>query len=324
MYKTVIEQLINENEPMVLITILKVKGSAPRHAGSKMLLSEKGVISGTVGGGRGEALAIEKAMSILKSKIFSCLEVEMLGEDIYDKDMICGGRSYMMFQYIDADKTVYKKACLNLEKGKPAYLVTDLKIGETEIVENENNEAFKASELAKKSFLNTDKTKFYDVVFPLDNLLILGGGYVGQAVYKVVSFMDFNITVYDDREAFANQERFPKAGSVKAGNYEELLKKYPFNDATYVVITTRGHLCDVDCLRNTLNRPHAYLGCIGSRRKIETVKNGLLEEGFSKAKMASIYAPIGFDIGAETPEEIAIAILAQIIGVKNGKENRSL
>ena len=325
MYKTVIEQLVNEKVPMVLITILDVKGSAPRHAGSKMLLSEKGVIGGTVGGGRGEALAIEKGLAILKTKDFGSLKIEMLGEDIYDKDMICGGKSHMMFQYINDNKgVVYEKACQLLEKGMPAYLVTDLKSGQTETIENENEEGFERCQLEKKSFLNKDKTKFYDTIFPLDNLLILGGGYVGHALYKAASLMDFNITVYDDRSGFANKERFPKTREVLAGDYETLLKSYPFNGSTYIVITTRGHLCDVDCLRNTINRPYAYLGCIGSRRKIETVKKGLLEEGFSKKKIENVYAPIGLDIGAETPEEIAISILGQIIGVKHGKENRSL
>lgn len=326
MYKTIIESLINEKEPMVLITVLDVKGSSPRHSGSKMLLSEKGVISGTVGGGRGEALAVEKAMSIFKSKMFSCLEIKMLGEDIYSKEMICGGISNMMFQYIDTDKTIYKKIYLNFKKGRPAYLVTNLETGKTEILKNKNNEVLKKAKLVKKSFLNTDKTKFYDIVFPLDNLLILGGGYIGHAIYKITSSMDFNfnITVYDDREAFANKERFPEAISVKTGNYKKLLREYSFNDATYIIIATREHLYDIDCLRNTINKPYAYLGCIGSRKKIETVKNGLLEEGFSKAKIASIYAPIGFDIGAETPEEIAIAILSQIIKVKHDKESRLL
>lgn len=323
MYKTVIEQLINQKEPVILVTILDVKGSAPRHPGSKMLLSKEGVIGGTVGGGRGEALAIKKGLENLEEKkVFDTLEVEMFGDDIYDTNMICGGRSHMMFQYMDEDKGAYEVGAGLLKAGKPAYFVTDFKTGITEIVSDEEDLVFKECLAAKKGVLNKEKTLFYDPVFPLDNLLILGGGYVGEAIYKVASLMDFNITVYDDRAIFGNSKRFPLAVEAASGDYGDLLSNYEFNEATYIVITTRGHLCDVACLRNTLNRPHAYLGCIGSKRKIETVKKGLLEEGFSPEKIKKVFAPIGFDIGAETPEEIAIAILGQIIGVKHGKENK--
>ncbi|MGB9887062.1 MAG: XdhC family protein [Moorellales bacterium] len=143
-------------------------------------------------------------------------------------------------------------------------------------------------------------------------VLILGAGYVGQALARVMSVLRYPTTVVDDRPEFASQERLPSC-RVICGEFEKVLADYPVGPRTFVVIVTRGHRSDYACLRALINRPTAYLGMIGSKRKVETVFEELRKEGVTEEDLSRVYAPIGLDIGARTPEEIAVSIAAQII-----------
>lgn len=284
-------------EKVVLATILDTKGSSPRHKGSKMLLGKNGVLAGTTGGGQGEAAVIKAGLELLKTGGFTTVEVEMFGEDVLLGKMICGGQNKVFLKKIEQeDRVFFQEALAKVNKGQEARYGIDEQTGE----------------------ITLETGSFQDSFRPPEKLLILGGGYVGYALYQASLFLDFEITVFDDREEFANAKRFPRA-IVQAGEFKELLKKYCFTKETYVVVLTRGHRGDYDCLSEVLNKPHAYLGCIGSKRKISLVNEQLIEDGFSQEQVASIFAPIGLDIGGETPEEISISILGQIIGVKHGK-----
>lgn len=151
-------------------------------------------------------------------------------------------------------------------------------------------------------------------------LVICGAGHVSMPIISIGKMMGCHVTVIDDRLKFANNAIAQGADEVKFKEFEDALSEIQGDDDTFFVIVTRGHRYDKECLRAIAQKPHAYIGMIGSRRRVALVKNDLADEGISREVLDSVYTPIGLDIGAETPEEIAVAIMAEIIEVKNRKK----
>ena len=141
---------------------------------------------------------------------------------------------------------------------------------------------------------------------------------------KVAHDAGWRIVVVDDRPDFANAERFPDADEIFCGDYGDALSRYPINSATYVIAVTRGHKHDEIALKAVINSPACYIGMIGSKRRVATVLRHLEEEGVAKDKLDRVWTPIGLDIGAETPEEIAVSIAAEMIMVRRGGNGGSM
>ncbi len=155
---------------------------------------------------------------------------------------------------------------------------------------------------------------FVEPILAAPTVYLLGGGHVSLYVSKVANLAGFDTVIVDDREAFASKDRFPEAREAYAGAWEETLPKLPVNNFSYVVIVTRGHKGDLDCLRWAVTTPARYVGMIGSKRKIIEIFKVLEREGVTPERLESVHAPIGLDIGALTPEEIAVAIVAETHG----------
>jgi xanthine dehydrogenase accessory factor len=155
-------------------------------------------------------------------------------------------------------------------------------------------------------------------------LLIVGGGHIGSALATIGNLCGFSVAVVDDRADFANAERFPQADTVICGDFVETLREFPIDANTYIVCVTRGHKHDEASLREVAGSPAAYVGMIGSRRRVGIVLNHLIEEGADPEAVARVHTPIGLDIGAETPEEIAVSIMAEVIQVRRGASGRSM
>jgi xanthine dehydrogenase accessory factor len=149
-------------------------------------------------------------------------------------------------------------------------------------------------------------------------LLIVGGGHVGQSIAYIGAHAGFSVAVLDDRAAFANEERFPMADHVICGDFTEELRRFPIDPATYIVLVSRGHKQDETALREVVRSDAAYVGMIGSRRRAGTVLTHLAREGYPRDALERVHTPIGLDIGAETPEEIAVSVVAEIIAVRRG------
>jgi xanthine dehydrogenase accessory factor len=159
---------------------------------------------------------------------------------------------------------------------------------------------------------------YIEVVESKPVFLIVGAGHIGRSLAKLADFLDFHVAVLDDRDDFANEERLPEADQVICEDFEEALKAYPINANVSVVMVTRGHKQDELSLRACLGRGAGYIGMIGSRRRTAAVLEHLLEEGYAKEDLDAVRTPIGLDIGAETPEEIAISIMAEVIMLRRG------
>ena len=165
-----------------------------------------------------------------------------------------------------------------------------------------------------------DSRVFCDALGQEKQLVICGGGHVSMPVIKIGIMMGWEVTVLEDRPKFADNARRAGASHVICEPFEEGLGKVPGSSDTYFVIVTRGHRYDQVCLEKIAEKEHAYIGMIGSRRRTTLVKKLLEEQGTDKAVLDAVYTPIGLDIGAETPEEIGVAIMAEIIEVKNKKK----
>jgi xanthine dehydrogenase accessory factor len=154
-------------------------------------------------------------------------------------------------------------------------------------------------------------------------LVIVGGGHIGYALAQMAALLGFELYVLDDREEFANEERFAMAENVYAGDLGEGLDAIELDGSDYIVLVSRGHQQDEQALRHVVRRGAAFVGMIGSRRRVRTVLEHLLSEGFDREQIEAVHTPIGIDIGAETPEEIALSILAEIVLVRrNGGGGR--
>jgi xanthine dehydrogenase accessory factor len=155
-------------------------------------------------------------------------------------------------------------------------------------------------------------------------LLIVGGGHIGLSLATIGAHVGFSVAVLDDRALYANAERFPMADRVMAGDFNEHLRDFPIGRNTYIVLVSRGHKQDETALRAVALRGAGYVGMIGSKRRVATVLRHLAEEGYPVEALERIYTPIGFDIGAETPEEIAVSIIAEIVAVRRGGSGRPM
>ena len=159
---------------------------------------------------------------------------------------------------------------------------------------------------------------YLEVVESKPVFLVVGAGHIGRALAKLADFLDFHVAVLDDREEFASEERIPEADEVICDDFTAALERFPIDANTFVVLVTRGHKQDEISLRACIGRGAAYLGMIGSRRRTRAVLEHLRDEGFDAAELNRVRTPIGLYIGAETPEEIAISIMAEVIMTRRG------
>jgi xanthine dehydrogenase accessory factor len=166
----------------------------------------------------------------------------------------------------------------------------------------------------------TDSAVFVEVQHRSPELVIVGAGHIAVPLAQMATLCDFSITVLDDRPIFANFQRFPMASRVIAAPLREAVRELVIDPDTFIVLVTRGHTHDVDCLIEVLDKPARYIGMIGSQRRVDAVFQLLKEEmGIDAARFERVYAPIGIAIGAHSPAEIAVCILAEMINVwRNG------
>jgi xanthine dehydrogenase accessory factor len=161
---------------------------------------------------------------------------------------------------------------------------------------------------------------FIEPILPAALLYLFGAGHVALSLCKAASQVGFDVTVIDDRDAYASQERFPEAKEIIAEDFDHAMARLAPNESSYIVIVTRGHRDDMRCLRWAVATPARYIGMIGSKRKTLTIFRELTKEGLAPELFERVHAPVGLDIGAVTPEEIAVAITAELIAIRRHAE----
>jgi xanthine dehydrogenase accessory factor len=329
--------LLAREESFALATIIDSRGSTPRHTGASMLVRADRSITGTIGGGPLEAAVIDSALSALTAH-----KALVLHYDSAQLGMICGGGNLALMEYVDAAKAanrqLYEHLSTLLASGRRGWLVTFVQGGET------------GDASTSKCLVDSDGTVYGEVIHPLESLQILakrggtydgivagdpartfvqpvgargtayvfGAGHCGEKLVPVLSSVGFFTVVVDDRADFANEDRFPAADRIVVPeSFDTAVAGLPIDDDSYVVIVTRGHAHDKSVLAQTLRTDAAYIGMIGSVKKVAQTYAALREQGFTEDEIARVHAPIGLSIGAETPEEIAVSIAAQLIQVRH-------
>ena len=324
----IIEQYLSEGKSGMLATVIYRAGSAPRDAGAKMFIGEDGKTYGTVGGGRLESDTCTEALQIMGKGETKILHVRMNGKEVAAEGMLCGGDVDILLEPINESyREVYKNISNFGKKGKKGLVVT--KFGQNIFsksfidynLELIGDAVSDEEMISLKNHFTDTKPVVSDgiVIEPLQVsslLYIFGAGHVSQCISKIAELVDFYVVVIDDRAEFANKERFPEADEIIVDDFRHIFDRVKFTGAEFVAIVTRGHAYDADVLKETLKRQVRYVGMIGSRKKVKIVFDYMRECGFDEKTIESVHAPIGLSIHAETPQEIAVSIVAELIQVR--------
>lgn len=164
---------------------------------------------------------------------------------------------------------------------------------------------------------------FVEPIVPDPHLLILGAGHLGQAICRLAAGVGFQVTVMDDRPDFASPDRFPEARELRVQSFESTLEGSGLGPESFILIVTRGHRHDQLATEQAIRTDAGYVGLVGSRRKIKLIVEALLEKGYGPERFRNLYAPIGLPIGSDTPEEIAVSVVAELIAIRKGVHRRS-
>lgn len=342
-----INHLLKSKEDFVLATILKKAGSAPREEGAKMLIRRDFSIIGTIGGGLMEAMAIKAAAKVFESKSSLIEEFILSNKEAASLGMVCGGDIRVLLEYLDGNdeetNALYnkfmelQKSSIDFvmitqisEEGKNINSINKWICTEEEFYGREDEKLQVVIREVRKSIhniktyeLELGKDKYMIEGFlNYERLFIIGAGHVAQKISDIMKILGFYVIVIDDREEFANRERFNTADEIKViPSLNNLFNHIKINNKDYVIIVTRGHIHDKDVLAQILTTSAKYIGMIGSRKKRDFVYENLLKEGFTTQDIKRVYCPIGLPIHADTPGEIAISIAAEIIKVKKEVQN---
>lgn len=350
--KNIYARILDErkDKKLVAATIVATKGSSPQVPGVSALFSKKGLLTGTLGGGVMEARAEKKALDSLESGKSSLARFDFYADVSSEEEAICGGEATILFDAIpEENKATFQKLILSLSRRQPGILVTHIRrtgekihkvsrswIEKAEIFGAEaerrdiplQEEIKKVFSTGKPLFLSGGETTVEEKIdvylepqFPLSHLVIAGAGHVGQAVAHFGHLLDFEVTVIDDRREFANKVRVPEADHVIVGDIGKAIAKMPKTEDTFFVIVTRGHSFDAEVLQACIRSDVAYIGMIGSSRKIALMRDKFIDKGWATAdQFDRVYAPIGIDIQSKTVQEIAVSIAAQLIQARNRKK----
>lgn len=347
---------LNQKLEAVLVTITSVLGSTPRKPGAQMLVFADGTTFGTIGGGCGEAEAKREALNVLWSHESKIYHLNMTADIAQEEGMVCGGIMELFIEYIGSHSSpakidLYNEYLSNLERQLNPVLMTVIQtknsawLGNKMAIYNSGsmgdlgNDDLNKIALEKGNLLARKSQPIIvclDIEFnPCENsspmlayrllieppktvvqLLILGAGHIAVPLATMAKIVGYEVTVVDDRPSFANSNRFSTVDQIICNDFEKALEEIYITPQTYVVIITRGHRYDKVCLRKVINQPAGYIGMIGSRKRVKSLLADLVEEGVSNEALQKLYSPIGLKIGAETPEEIAVCILAELIKVQ--------
>lgn len=249
-----------------------------------------------------------------------------MNENVYNQllEELNSGKKAIVITLLDSQKFESKNSIKKT-------LITEENLLNHNYISNFSQDVYEKAKYALETgtiqLLKTSEYQTYliEPYFPQPSLIILGGGHIAKPLAEFGSKAGYSVTVIDDRPSFANSTRFPTAEKVICESFEKCFNLVNLNQSTFVVIVTRGHRHDMHCLKEVLKHNTAYVGMIGSRRRVKAAMNQLINEGYSQESLDRVCSPIGLDIGAVTPEEIAFSIIAEVIKYRrlNNKINNS-
>ncbi|MDK2968336.1 MULTISPECIES: XdhC family aldehyde oxidoreductase maturation factor [Lacrimispora] len=336
--------LLRERQDFVVATIVSKSGSAPRVTGTKMIIRRDFTLIGSIGGGMMEAMVTKLSSGVFESREYVLKDFILLDKADSAMDMVCGGGVKVLIEYVDpydADAVrIYEKAAELKKQGTEFVLITmvhqhipfitgkdkwictetafygeedyDVQRITTSIRENFNHIEVELQEINARYLI--------EPFYRFEQVCIIGAGHIAQKIAALTKELGFYTVVVDDRKEFASKKRFQTSDEVRAlRSLDHLSDKIIINHDSYIIIVTRGHSYDMKVLAQMLKTDARYIGVIGSSKKRDYTYQELLQEGFTKEDVKRIFCPIGLNIHAETPEEIAVSIAAELIKVRRGK-----
>jgi xanthine dehydrogenase accessory factor len=350
-YSEIVKSL-GKKEKLALATLITRVGSAPRAVGAKYLIKKDGTSVGSIGGGCVEAEVWQQAQEVMQKGKGSVLHFNLTAEQLAAGGLICGGNIDIFLEPLKEDfLKIYQEVVRIQQKGGSAILVTLISVddafpkgdGSKVLVKTSGEkvgslfagEEFEQDILKESGALLNEKRPrvvtwqskkedsqwkkmevLLEPIFSEPTVYIFGGGHVSQQLAPFSKKVGFKVVVIDDREVFANRERFPEADEVVVSEFEKCFDRLSIDETSYIVIVTRGHLYDGFVLEQAVKTNARYIGMIGSKKKIWTLYQNLMKKGMPKETLDRVYAPIGIGIHSETPEEIAVSIVAELIKVR--------
>lgn len=358
LFREILEGL-HDLPAMLTATVITVKGATPREVGAKMVIRSDGKFLGTIGGGCGEAEVWEEAMKTMKGILPSHpLTVDLTLSPETGSPKICGGTMEIFLDlWLPSHLSLLESLLKGTAEGREQVLATVISssystgspseglnaggkllagpfvsgtTGHQEmdrLVESEATLRIQEGKSLVKEFTGSwgSSRIFLELVPTPPELVIVGAGHIAQPLASIGKLLDFRVTVIDDRPAMAIKERFPGADAVLQWDlFTPLSEMVHLTRRTYFILVTRGHKYDEIALRQILDSPVPYIGMIGSRRRVRAVFNDLKKDGFPTELLKKVFAPVGLDIGAETPAEIALCIVAEIVDLRRGGKGQHL
>ncbi len=331
MIEKTILTLLKQNKTVALVTIIAGSGSAPRLPGSKMVVEQDGTLHGTIGGGKMEYSLLKTAKKIAAGAdpLLEEIDLRGIGAD-NDMDMVCGGVQVVLIERIipkmlplfQQAANCYKNGAQGVwkvdisEPKNPQRSFIDLRLDHPEEEQIELNTTLRRR---VTQLIQHENQKFVLDPLPKNGTVILfGGGHVALEVAELAATLDFKVIVLDDRIEFADKSRFPMAASVHHVDFMNAFCNIDQTEELYLLILTHGHRYDQEVLAQALQTRARYIGMIGSRRKRDIIYENLRQQGCTDADFAGVHCPVGLSIGSETPREIAVSIIAELIAARAG------
>ena len=336
-------RLAESDEPVGLATIVDTRGSTPQKVGARLLARGGQRLAGTLGGGAVEAETIREA-TLAAAGGAPALREYTLSTGVDDWGLACGGTMLVFVERLDRRALGWLTPVLEAAEGHEAVAVVTALDGEAAgarvlVSEGETVGALPdaalmaaAVELGRRALEEetpelraSEGTRLYAEPFgPPPALIVVGAGHVGKALAGLARGLGVSVTVVDDRPEYASRERFPEADRVVAAPVGEALGWLPIGSATAIVVAMRNQDLDYEATASALRTPARYVGLMGARRKAVLVTERLVADGFPIERIRALRAPIGLDIGARAPEEIAVSILAEWLMVRQGGTGSAL
>lgn len=339
-----LQQLLQQ-DAIVLATVIHSRGSVPREVGAKMIICGNGQTVQTIGGGAGEAKVIHQAKQVWETGEKRLVEIDLTGNltgsstssstDNFTDNLtgnltgtvpqetqgICGGRMQVWLERWSgvASIALVQQILDRLQSGQSVTLVTPLYAEQSPyLLDNEI--------VLEPESQENQENRFTETIQPPPLLLIVGAGHVGMQLAKVAHLIGFQVAIQDDRPEWANAQHYPDASLIFAEPIATALAQLSTHPQLYAALVTRGYTYDLDALQALLKRtqPCAYIGMIGSPKRVRQVFQAIEQMGIPTEQLTRIRAPIGLDIGALTPAEIAVSIGAELILVHRGGTGRPL
>ncbi len=346
--------LLERDERLVMATVIRTKGSTPQKPGAKLLVRSDGSGVGTLGGGCVEGDIWYAASQLMSRGGGAQYREYELNEDLAAQDgLVCGGTMFFLIdpvyspeQYLDYAREIDESyaggpstALASLIKppdgralpvGAKLFIredgSTEGTLGDDALDRDAAKQARELMAMGRSEYvIAADGAEYFLEAYTTPpQLVICGGGHVSRALASHAKPLGFRLFITDDREEFANPERFPEADIVVAKNPEAALRELPLNANTFIVVATRGHREDNVALAAAADTPARYVGLMGSRRKTILIYEDLVRMGIDEERLREIRSPIGLDIHARTPEEIAISIIGEILMFRLGGTGREM